>query len=270
MPNGYGLHIGLSRVSSLHHGGMEPAPGCDVAAARMRAAAEELGYRHTTLLIDQAATKAAFTESMRALASVLAPGDILLLTLAGHGVKHVDSGDPDERRDQAFLLFDHVLVDDALYDLLEKIPVAARVIIVAEACYSGSIATVVASPLSAGGAPRPRTALLPNLSSFPGQAAGFTEHADTFPGGGRAKISANVLLLAAAAETAPAPASVDPEAPPPFTTALLSELGAATSYRDLHQRLTRLASGTSPFAQPVLNDNLVNDPLLLDERPFSI
>jgi hypothetical protein len=254
LAKGYGLHVGLSRVDEVVHGDPNNAPGCDRAAFAMRDLAERLGFTHTTLLVDEAASGAAFLKSMATIAHELDDGDILLLTLAGHGIRHVNSRDPDEPRDQAFLLFDSKLVDDTLYSLLRSIPVPARVVIVAEACYSGSIATVVAGAHSA----------------FVRESSRFMDRVNRFPGDGRPRITANVLLLAAAAETTIAIGSLRPGTPPPFTEALLALVDESASYRDLHRRISDRAAGTSPFSIPVLNDNLVNRQAFVDERPFSI
>ena len=67
-------------------------------------------------------------------------GDTVLVTFAGHG-DQVDDYDGDELRDQALVLYDNLLVDDAIYRLLERFKERVRVFFVFDCCYGESAIT---------------------------------------------------------------------------------------------------------------------------------
>jgi hypothetical protein len=251
MAKGLSLHIGLTEVDPKIHGSTMRAPGCDKVAFAMRDIARKQGFSGPEPLINGAATRLNFLEGAVALMQQLQDGDILFISVAGHGILHVAVGDKDENRDQALLLFDGKLADDTLHDALAAIPVKARVIVVAEACFSGSVLEAVGESA---------------------ELAAWRDRAVNFPIRPRGALIANVLLLAAASDSGVAlgPVPSSPSSMPPFTEALVELWEHATSYEDLHGRMSERAAGPRPFTIPVLNQNLVNEPAFVQQRPFTI
>jgi hypothetical protein len=285
---GFSVHVGLSFLDEKKHNGKFSAPGCDRAATQMKAIADKLHYTESVELIDRKATKKAVTDKIAELAGRLTADDILFITLAGHGIRHLATGVPDEKRDQAFLLFDDKLVDDEVYKLLASINVPARVMIVAEACFSGTLAqetgvvpeTDTSGTMAAEAAvaaaqtdvayrdalvrlQAESTASLQNLERFQVRAERFLV--------GREPIHANVLLLAAASDENVIPRPVNTrDGLPPFTSAIVQHWEAATDYHDLRRKIAGVVARTSRLAEPVLNETLVNGPSFLLNQPFRI
>ncbi|MGF1464175.1 MAG: caspase family protein [Maricaulaceae bacterium] len=115
----------------------------------------------TVVLTDAEATRARFLEEWRAMAERSAPGDVLVFTFAGHGLPLPDTdgdetedGDTTDVDDEAFAFVDTafeadpdapsgfsvtgVLFDDEVPALVE-LAQGRQVIVVADACHSGTI-----------------------------------------------------------------------------------------------------------------------------------
>lgn len=267
MTKGYGLHIGLSRVDPTAHPTSFPFAEAVRVAREMRQISHELGYERARLLADHRATLGAFRAAFTAIATALEDGDLFLLTFAGHGFQHVDTGVPDEPRDQALILYDDILIDDELHAMLAAIPVRARVVVVVEACFSGSIVNfpdrrllrATSAGVAADGLSRNGPLDLGRLVTRAGNG-----------GGPSPAVTANVLLLAATTDMDVAREVGRDITLPPFTQALLDSWEMAPSYLDLHRLMTSRTLELGAFTAPVLNEELVNDRQLLLERPFSI
>jgi hypothetical protein len=78
-------------------------------------------------------------------ADLLQSGDLFLFTFAGHGCPVRESGGPGDEpdlHDEAFVLFDRLLLDDYLRRVLwPKFKKGVRIVGVADCCHSGSILT---------------------------------------------------------------------------------------------------------------------------------
>jgi metacaspase-1 len=112
------------------------------------------GFRKVTLLQTEMATCNAVRSALDEASRVLEPGDMLLLTFAGHGTRVVDGSgnaldsppEPDGM-DEAWCLYDGLLLDDDLRDALapclgrERV----RVIVVCDSCYNGTFVEHFAS-----------------------------------------------------------------------------------------------------------------------------
>lgn len=137
---GLSLHIGLNMVDEKHYGGEQQLFGCHNDANAMAAIAKESGYEVMDILLDGKAKVKAVTNGIRKAAKELKPGDIFLLTYAGHGASVVDSsGDEKDGRDETWCLFDRQLIDDELYALWPLFQEGVRVFVVSDSCHSGSV-----------------------------------------------------------------------------------------------------------------------------------
>jgi hypothetical protein len=140
MPTALSLHIGLNEVDPRHYGGRYPLRGCHNDAHDMAAIARARGYE-TTVLLDADATASRILEGMRAAAAELAAGDAFLLTYAGHGAQVPDeTSDEPDAKDETWVLFDRMLLDDEIYAVLATFRQGVRVLIVSDSCHSGSVA----------------------------------------------------------------------------------------------------------------------------------
>lgn len=112
------------------------------------------GFRKVTLLQTEMATCNAVRSALDEAAMQLEPGDMLLLTFAGHGTRVVDGSgnaldsppEPDGM-DEAWCLYDGLLLDDDLRNALapclgrERV----RIVVVCDSCYNGTFVEHFAS-----------------------------------------------------------------------------------------------------------------------------
>ncbi len=139
VPVGRSLHIGVNHIDMAHYGQEAPLSGCEFDAQSMQAIAHKRGFETQTLLTDQA-TAAGVTSAIADAAQALRPGDIFLVTYAGHGAQVPDTnGDEGDELDETWVLFDRMLVDDELATLWGRFAQAVRIVVVSDSCHSGSV-----------------------------------------------------------------------------------------------------------------------------------
>ena len=84
MSTGYSLHIGLNKLDQDHYPGTPLLKAAVNDAVFWESFAKEEGYK-TTSLHDDSAKAGVVIKQLGEYAAVMKPGDILLLTYAGHG-----------------------------------------------------------------------------------------------------------------------------------------------------------------------------------------
>jgi len=282
--NGYSLHIGVVDPNpncvpgDLGNG----ATGSDSAAAQMRdqITTKTRGFLDPTngdnLLLNASATRYAVYDRLDRITAALHDGDLFVMTLAGHGTRVVDEpGDSseeaaDDGHNQAFCLYDGLWIDDDIYRYLATITARARVIVVAQACYSGSIITEPfdlrrASPEFVRGAFRSDQLGLARWVVSP---HGWRHDTVSWPHVARDPIAADVLLLAACRSYLTTGAARPDERYPLFILALLQLWEQSTGYFDLCVKISdRLSQRCLPRA--VLNKSLACQ-AFVDEKPFTV
>jgi metacaspase-1 len=143
MSTGISLHLGLNRVSKEHYGDEKPLRGCHNDAKDMSHISSVEGYT-STVLLDQEATADAVLRRVRDAAGRLVSGDTFVLSYAGHGSQVADrdrdGDDEDDGKDETWLLFDRMLLDDELLVALAEFRPGVRVLVVSDSCHSGTIA----------------------------------------------------------------------------------------------------------------------------------
>jgi hypothetical protein len=144
MPKGISLHVGVNRPNPAAFS-VPPLAGCVNDAESMYCIAKKLGYSKRRLLTDEDATFERVTSAILDAADRLVAGDIFLFTFAGHGAEVSDEDEePFEGKDEAIVLYDHMLLDDVmgrgLWPMFEK---DVRVLMVADSCHSGTVSQLV-------------------------------------------------------------------------------------------------------------------------------
>jgi hypothetical protein len=92
------------------------------------------------LLSDYQVTKKAFLESWEEAITESISGDMIVFHYSGHGTQVKDkSGDETDGYDEALYLYDGVLIDDEINEVLQKIPEGVTVLILMDSCFSGGI-----------------------------------------------------------------------------------------------------------------------------------
>jgi hypothetical protein len=148
MPKGISLHIGLNHVDATAYGGWDGALAGSIHDAHdmaMLATAE--GYR-TQLLTDRQATASAVLTAIRTAGGKLRPGDVFLLSYAGHGGQLTEANSDEDEPDgfdETWVCWDRQLLDDEVYAALASFARDVRVIVVADTSHSGTNAR---SPLA--------------------------------------------------------------------------------------------------------------------------
>ncbi len=141
MSKGYALHIGLNKLDKHVYPGVPALRAAVNDALFWESFAKELGYE-SLALHDQNATSQAVLEHLSVYAEQLVPGDILLLTYAGHGSQIPNDkaeGFDDERNDQTWCLYDRELLDDELFDAFRRFADGTRILVVSDSCHSGTM-----------------------------------------------------------------------------------------------------------------------------------
>lgn len=140
MPKGISLHIGLNEVDPVRYGGWRGTlRGCENDASDMEALAKGLGYE-ASLLKRSEATRDAVLSAIEAASSALSPGDIFLVTYAGHGAQVPDhDGDEDDGLDETWVLYDGQLIDDELAARWTRFEEGVRILVLSDSCHSGTV-----------------------------------------------------------------------------------------------------------------------------------
>lgn len=139
-PRGLSLHVGVNRLDETHYRTEGALRGCEFDARDMAAMAAALGYEVLPPLLTEDATCARVIAALQAAAVTLAPGDIFLFSYSGHGAQIPDlSGDEEDRFDETLCLHDRMMVDDELQTLLAAFAAGVRVVVLTDACHSGSM-----------------------------------------------------------------------------------------------------------------------------------
>ena len=137
---GLSLHIGVNQVDPGHYGGWDGAlDSCENDADTMRDIAILRGFQATQLKTREA-TRAAVSAAIRDAAAQLAPGDLFLLSYAGHGGQLRDlDGDEQDRLDDTWILYDGHLLDDEFNLLFTAFKPGCRILMLSDSCHSGTM-----------------------------------------------------------------------------------------------------------------------------------
>lgn len=141
MANGISIHIGLNYIDSKHYGHKGELPFCVNDAGTMAAIAKDKNYLKHVHLYNKEATATNVLTAINKAADELVAGDILLLTYSGHGYFFPDqNGDEPDKYDEAWVLYDRLLIDDELYYCWSKFAAGVRIVMVSDSCHSGTMA----------------------------------------------------------------------------------------------------------------------------------
>ena len=167
MAKGISLHIGLNYVDENCYGGWRgELDACENDARDMFAIAQSRGY-DATLLLTEAASTQAFVDHMESSAAALEPGDMYLLSFAGHGgqVRDVNGDETDDRKDETWCFYDRQHLDDERVYLWSKFRPGVRIVVFSDSCHSGSTHRSASSEeenIEMFGVPAPKSRNLPD------------------------------------------------------------------------------------------------------------
>lgn len=93
---------------------------------------------------NQSVTVSNFKKQLRDHIGSMMAKDILLVYYSGHGTQVYDrNGDEADGYDEALYLYDGPLVDDDLGEILKEIPEGAKVILMFDSCFSGTVTKAI-------------------------------------------------------------------------------------------------------------------------------
>lgn len=136
MPRAVSIHIGVNEPQECH--GHPPLNHSERSAWRMAELADRAGYDGLLVLRGPEATTRAVDDALAGAARTLAEGDSLLVSFSGHGSLVRDrNGDERDGWDEAWCLYDGILLDDKLAGFWRLFEAGVRIVVVAESCFGG-------------------------------------------------------------------------------------------------------------------------------------
>ncbi|WP_223645119.1 caspase family protein [Corallococcus sp. EGB] len=153
MPQGYSINIGLNAVDPHHYAGWDgQLTACEADAKDMISIAKAQEFSRVRPFLTKEATRDRVLAELGEAATVLQPGDLLLLTYSGHGGQLPDmNGDEDDGLDETWCLYDGELVDDEIYQAMTKLKAGVRVFMLSDSCHSGTVSRVAYVALRSSG-----------------------------------------------------------------------------------------------------------------------
>ncbi len=110
---------------------------------------QEYGFTVEKLL-DSQGTRANILNKLGALVDAAGADDVIVFTYSGHGTSVYDAdGDEGDGYDEALYVYDGVLKDDELREVISGMDSEASLIVISDSCYSGTVTRVLSQ-----GAPR--------------------------------------------------------------------------------------------------------------------
>ncbi len=141
---GYSLHIGINEVSAEYYGDIVPKLyGCIKDMQKMKSLAVKLGYQ-TKTLENEAATSSRILDEIKSLSETAKPGDMVLITYAGHGAPIIDeNNDEPDGYDEAWVTYDGFLIDDKIYQSFQEFKKGVKILVVTDSCHNGTVTRLV-------------------------------------------------------------------------------------------------------------------------------
>ncbi|MBN9524070.1 caspase family protein [bacterium] len=131
--------FGVNEVDPAYYGGPNRLGACESDARSMEALARQLGFETTIRLTREATSRNLFAH-LRDAATRLQPGDVLIVTYAGHGstVRDENGDERPNTEDQTWCLYDRMVIDDELGEEWTRFRAGVRIYVVADSCHSGT------------------------------------------------------------------------------------------------------------------------------------
>jgi Caspase domain len=151
--NASAIHALIIGIDAYHH--VTPLKGAGADARDIKTSLRRIGVADITLLVDEEAYRESILRAADSLRSRLRPGDLVILSIAGHGAQEPERirGSEQDGKDTVFLLagFDRAgegtkqrILDKEFNHLIKSFEAAgARVLFVADTCSGGGLAREV-------------------------------------------------------------------------------------------------------------------------------
>lgn len=133
------VHVGLNSVdAAVYENWLPVLTSAEADARAMRGLADSMGFA-SRLLVGAEATRENVVDCLAATIERLVAGDVLSITYAGHMTSMSGVGDDPDGWDEAWCLYDGILLDDEFHDLLADVPEGVDVLVVTDSCFAGGV-----------------------------------------------------------------------------------------------------------------------------------
>ncbi|MBL9125992.1 MAG: caspase family protein [Verrucomicrobiales bacterium] len=269
------LHLGVAQVDPTHYQGWNPLlDGAENDAAAMATLAKSAGF-DATVLVGPEATTDRFHEQLRQASVDLGRGDVFLLTFSGCGGEipdtNSDEADPGNR-ERCWVLYDRQLAADEWMGRIQAFAAGVRVIVIADAGFSGTVTRALPTDLLAAGPGRgaSRPKCLPvrqAVKVYRANAELYRKIQVSSPSEVRTSVRASVLILSAAQDNQVA---LDGEPHGLFTQTLL-KVWHRGEFQGSYKKFRDTIAARMPATQtPNLVSRGKSDPAFLAQRPFTV
>ena len=272
------IHIGLNSLDPRAYRGFDGRlRSCESDARAMQLLCLAQGLSPRQILTAEA-TRDRVLGELRQAAAELTGGDLVVVTYAGHGASFEDrTRGEDDRRDEAWCLYDGYLIDDEIHAALTQFVAGVRVFVVSDSCFSGTVTRIPkeagdphqtpTAPLAASAHGRDRR-LRRDLADavYRANRAVYEQRKASVAAAQAHEPAASVLLLGACQDSQTAQELPDQGV---FTAALLAvwDRGAFVGdHRALHARVRDCLPATQV---PSLYPTGATDPAFVAARPFT-
>lgn len=139
--------VGIQNVDPSRYGGWDGyAPGTEFDANMFAGRFTALGIPTTTLLTKQA-TRANILDALTNALSTLVKGDLLIVTLSGHGGQTPGTLNETDGLDEYVCAYDGPVLDNTINEWLRYVPKGVCVLWICDTCHSGTMHRTVPAPV---------------------------------------------------------------------------------------------------------------------------
>lgn len=134
------LNLGVNNVDPFYYNkGLRPLNFCANDAGAYHNITTSLGFT-SILKCDDEVSYDAVVNFLKRQSGALQAGDFLFLSFSGHGGKKKDKNkDEPDGMDETWCLYDKVILDDEINQLLANFEFGVRIWVVSDSCFSGTI-----------------------------------------------------------------------------------------------------------------------------------
>lgn len=98
------------------------------------------------VILDGEATRSNLLTGLDHLITEAGTDDVIVFTYSGHGTNVIDtSGDEADEYDEALYVYDGIILDDELRNIIQKVATGVHLIIIADSCFSGTVTRIASA-----------------------------------------------------------------------------------------------------------------------------
>lgn len=103
----------------------------------------QLNGFETKIILDKQASRKNLLNELENLITAAEAEDVVVFTYSGHGTNVLDtSGDEIDSYDEALYVYDGIILDDELREIIQKVKAGVHLIIISDSCFSGTVTRI--------------------------------------------------------------------------------------------------------------------------------